>query len=62
MHDLSHVVYEPQLPSTQSVAQGALLHVRVSVACGHASPPFTGAVLLRLRDWKPLPHDLVHVE
>ena len=49
-HDLVHVDHAPKVPVTQSVAQGASLHARVSAECAHASPPKLGAVLVRLRD------------
>jgi hypothetical protein len=38
-----------------------MLQVCVSAVCGHALPPFVGGVLVRLRDWMPLPHDFVQV-
>ena len=38
------------------------MHACVSAVCGHTAPPFSGSTLVRERDWKPLPQDLVHVD
>jgi hypothetical protein len=60
-HDLVQVDQTPNADVAQWIGHGPLLHVRVSSACGHALPPFVGGVLVRLRDWMPLPHDFVQV-
>ena len=61
-HDVLHAVQAENVPMTQSAAHGCALQPRVSAACGHALPPFCGAVVERLRVCEPPPHDLVHVD
>jgi hypothetical protein len=46
-------------PSTQSTGHAWALHERASDACGHATPPFAGSTMARLRDCEPESHDLV---
>ena len=38
------------------------MQVRVSVECGHATPPAEGSALVRLRFCDPAPHDLVQLD
>jgi hypothetical protein len=62
-HDFVQVDHALQLPfKTQSAGHAAELQLRASFSCGHASPPFAGAVLSRLRDCEPVPHDLVQTD
>jgi hypothetical protein len=61
-HDFEHLDQAPKVPSTQSIEHSAVLHSRVSAACGQAAPPYRGAALVRLRFCVPPPHDLVHVD
>ena len=61
-HDLVHVDQAPKAEVAQWIGHGPALHACVSAVCGHAAPPKSGATLVRLRDWKPPPHDLVQVD
>ena len=61
-HDVVHVDQLEKLPTTQFNGHACALQARVSAECGHATPPCCGSVVARLRDWKPLPHDLVQVD
>jgi len=48
--------------TVQWMAHGPWLQTWVSAVCGQATPPNLGWVTARLRDWKPLAHDLVQVD
>jgi hypothetical protein len=61
-HDLVHVDQAPKAEVAQWIGHGPRLHACVSAVCGHATPPYFGATLVRLRDWKPLAHDVVQVD
>ena len=53
-HDLVQVDHGPNASGLQLTGHACVLQLRVSAVCGQALPPFLGAVLERLRDWKPL--------
>ena len=61
----SHVLVQTlqafQAPTTQSRGHACVLHDLVAALCGQARPPNFGATVVRVRFWKPLPHDLVQV-
>lgn len=59
-HDFVHVDHAAKLDTMQWTAHGPCEHDRVSVECLHATPPKVGSTLVRLRDWKPLPHEVEH--
>ena len=61
-HDLVQVDQALKAEVAQWIGHSPWLHACVSAVCGHAAPPYFGAVLTRVLDWKPLPHDLVQVE
>ena len=61
-HDLVHVDHALKADVAQWTGQGPWLHGCVSAVCGQALPPCRGAVLTRLRDWKPAAHDVEHVD
>jgi hypothetical protein len=52
----------PNAEVAQWIGHGPWLHGCVSAVCGHAAPPCSGATWVRLRDWTPLPHDVVQVD
>jgi hypothetical protein len=59
---LEQVDHAPNDETTQCTAHVCASQLRVSSACGQASPPQVGASLLRLRDCEPpVPHDTVQV-
>jgi hypothetical protein len=60
-HDLVQVVQAFQPRVTQLRGHACVLHGRVSVLCGQATPPKRGWRLMRVRRCEPPPHDLVHV-
>jgi hypothetical protein len=61
-HDLVHVDQAPKAEVAQWIGHGPWSHACVSAVCGHTTPPYFGATLVRLRDWKPLAHDVVQVD
>jgi len=61
-HDLLQVDQAEKGDVTQCTAHGPWLQTRVSAVCGQALPPCLGAVLERVREWKPLAQDLVQVD
>lgn len=61
-HGLSHRSQACQPDSTQSTGQAWSLQKRASVIGAHATPPYAaGVVMLRRRDWRPLPQSCVQV-
>ena len=61
-HDLVQVDQAAKADTVQWTAHGPWLQAWVSAVCGQALPPYLGAVLERLRDWKPLAQDVVQVD
>jgi hypothetical protein len=59
---LVHVDQVPKPEVAQWTGHGPSVHTCVSAVCGHAAPPFCGGTWVRLRDWTPLPHDVVQVD
>ena len=59
-HDLLHTVQALKAEVAQWTGHGPSVHACVSAVCAHALPPLSGAVLVRVRDWKPAPHDVEH--
>ena len=58
LEQLDQAVKSVQPPS---IGHGCSMQVRVSEACGHATPPNWGATVARLRFCEPVPHDRVQV-
>ena len=52
-HDLVHVDQVSKVPTTQLEAQAKVLHTCVSALCAHATPPYKGGVVTRLRFCEP---------
>ena len=61
-HDRVHVLQAPKADTAQCTGHGPWLHACVSAVCGHAAPPFSGSVCVRLRCREPAPHDVVQVD
>jgi len=61
-HDLVHGVQALKARTVQWIGHGPWLHGRVSAVCGQRAPPLSGCTFVRERRWKPLPHDLEHVD
>ena len=61
-HDLVQVENPPKLLTSHGIAHAYVLQLRVSVECGHATPPCCGRLFVRLRIWEPVAHDLVQVD
>ena len=59
-HDLVHVVQALKADVSQWIGHGPSVHACVSLVCGHAAPPFTGATLVRERDCTPAAHVVEH--
>ena len=60
-HDLEHADHALKLDTTQCTGQACVLQACVSALWGQALPPFCGWVLIRVRLWKPPPHEFVQV-
>ena len=61
-HDLVQLDHAVQVAMLQSAGHACVLQARVSVECGHATPPDEGSTVARLRLCEPVPHDLVQVD
>jgi hypothetical protein len=59
-HDLVHVVQALKARTVQWIGHGPCVHTTFWVAGGHVLPPWRGCWRLRVRDFSPLPHDLLH--
>jgi hypothetical protein len=47
---------------TQLVGHARTLQARVSAVCAQTSPPCSGSVQSRVRNWWPMAHDLEQVD
>jgi hypothetical protein len=61
-HEAVHADQAPKAETVQWTGHGPWLHVCVSAVCGHTAPPNVGGTWVRVREWKPLVHDLVQVD
>ena len=62
-HDLVHVDQAPNADVAQWIGHGPWLHACVSAVWLQALPPLVGsAVMTRLRDCEPAPHEVLQVD